>query len=217
DAAAEAGVDVVKFQNISEETGYNFAVKDDIIFDAIKTSSLKLGDYRVLKNRCNKKGVHFMSSGADVPAVRFLTNMGVPGMKVSSGNFTNFHLIKEIAKYNLPTIFSTGMADLDEIDEVVGYIKKCGMSNFALTYCVSEYPAELENINFDIMDVIKEKHNVPVGFSDHTEGILTSIVARTRGACILEKHFTLDKNLPGPDHSFSLLPHEFKDLVSSIR
>lgn len=218
DAAAEAGVDVVKFQNISEETGYNFAVKDDAVYDAIKKYSLPDDAYPLLKQRCIEKGVLFMSSGADVPAVRFLVNLGVPGMKVSSGNFTNFQVINEISKAKgLPAIFSTGMSNPEEMDQVVAYIRKCGIENFALTYCVSEYPAKLENINLGIMKEMSQKYNVPIGFSDHTEGIVTSLLARAQGACIVEKHFTLDKTMDGPDHHFSLGPQELKDLVDGIR
>ncbi len=218
DAAAKAGADIVKFQNISEETGFNYADKNNEIYEAIKKYSLHDSDYVKLKQRCLEKKVLFMSSAADVPAARFLTNLGVPGVKVSSGNFTNFHLLKEIGKTKgLPLIISTGTSTTEERDEVVAYIRKLGIEKFALTYCVSEYPAKLENINLEVMTQMAERYKVPVGFSDHTEGIITSLLARAKGACVIEKHFTLDKNMDGPDHGFSLTPDELKALAKGVR
>jgi len=215
--AKNSGVDIVKFQNISKETGYNYAQKNNEIYRSIKKYSLKNEDYIALQKFCYDNDILFMSSAADVPAARFLNKLNVPCFKVSSGNFTNFHLIYEISKYKIPVIFSIGMSNPKEIDLVTKYIRKCNIDSFAYTYCVSQYPAELKNINFQVMLDVKEKYHIPIGFSDHTEGIISSIIGRVLGACIIEKHFTLDRNMDGPDHNFSLLPEQMKLLVDSIR
>lgn len=216
DQAAQAKVDIIKFQHISKETTYNIAYQTELK-DYIEKSELSNEEFFKIRQRCIEKGIMFMSSGADVPAVRSLAKMGVPAFKISSGNFTNYQLITELSKHKKPMIFSTGMSDKEEVTKVVKYIRASGIDNFALTYCVSEYPAKLENIDLSMMQWMSKEFQVPVGFSDHTEGILTSVVARVLGACVIEKHFTLDRRMEGPDHSFSLLPQDFNKLVDEVR
>jgi len=215
--AAKSEADIIKFQTISRETNFNFAIPDKDIYPFVEKASFSFEEYQILKNKAEEEDIIFMSSAADVPAARLLHNLGVPGIKISSGNFSNFHLLSEVVKHDVPIILSSGISDMAEMDETYNYLRQSGSSNFAFLYCVSEYPGKLESIDFDRMIEMKNRYNIPTGFSDHSLGGIAAVVARTLGACVIEKHFTLDKNLDGPDHHFSIDPSELKDLVKQIR
>ena len=220
ESAAVAGADVIKFQTISKETGFNFAIQDEDIFQFIENSSFNFGQYKKLKNICNENNITFMSSAADLPAVKLLSRLGVNVFKVSSGNFTNYQLLNSLVKHDKPMILSTGMSTSDEIEETYRFITSLGFPEEKLSflYCVSEYPANYTNINLSKMtDMILRYPRVKIGFSDHSEGIVSSILARSLGAKIIEKHFTLDKSLEGPDQLFSLNPSELKSLVEGVK
>lgn len=218
--AAAAGADIIKFQTISKETNYNFAIKDEAVYGFIESASFTKEQYASLKLHCERKNIGFLSSAADIPAAKLLYSLNVSGFKVSSGNFTNYHLIDSLISYNLPMIISTGMSNAEEINETYEFINRKGypMDKLALLYCVSEYPAKYSNIDLNRMVEIKKRYpNITVGFSDHSEGIVSSVLARSLGAMIIEKHFTLDKAMEGPDQAFSLDTAELKFLVDCIR
>ena len=227
DVAKEAGTDAVKFQTfkaegvVTEEAGIAEYAKKNIGKDLkqiemIKDFELKYGDFETLKEYCDKKGIMFLSTPHSFDAIDFLEPL-VPAYKVSSGDLTNLPFLKRIATKDKPIILSTGMATLGEIEEALGVIKKKGCNEVILLHCITNYPAKVEDVNLRAMETLKCAFKLPTGFSDHTLGITASIVAVALGACIIEKHFTRDRNLPGPDHKASLEPDELKEMVQAIR
>ncbi|PIS09209.1 hypothetical protein COT75_03030 [Candidatus Beckwithbacteria bacterium CG10_big_fil_rev_8_21_14_0_10_34_10] len=215
--AAKAGADVIKFQTLSPETNFNLTDKDNKLYRFFKKTTFSLKEYQQIKKKAEKERIIFMSSAADVPSARLLYKLGIPGIKLSSSNFTNFHLISELAKYNLPLILSSGMATIKEMKQTYDFLIKLKVKKFAFLYCLVEYPTQFENINFKIMEKMRQLFSIPVGFSDHTLGITAAFVARAKGACIIEKHFTLDRKLLGPDQEISLEPDELRKLVLGVR
>ena len=168
-----------------------------------------------IKKYCTKVGIEYLSSCCDKKAVDFLVHeLKCNLIKISSGEITNHLLLKHIAK-NKKVILSTGMSDLKEIKKAVSLFKN--KSQLSLLHCISNYPAKDEVQNLNIINLLKKKFNLPIGFSDHTKGNISAIIAVTLGSRIIEKHFTINKNLKGPDHSMSLNPKELKDYVSKIR
>jgi N-acetylneuraminate synthase/N,N'-diacetyllegionaminate synthase len=162
-------------------------------------------------------GIIFTASVFDEESAGLLEMIGSPIYKIASSDLTYLQLLNYVARKNKPIILSTGMSTIKEIKEALSEIYKVGNRQVALLHCVSSYPATYEEMNLKAISTLKQAFNVPVGLSDHTKGNIVPIVAVTIGANIIEKHFTLNKNLPGPDHKFSLEPHDFKEMVRSIR
>ena len=226
--AKDAGADAVKFQTFKAE---NVVIKNaekaeyqkettgirESQYDMIKKLELTEEDFRELADYAKKEGILFLSSPFDKESVDLLYELDVPAFKVASGEITNFPLLKYIAKKEKPIILSTGMSTLGEVEEALNVIRSEGVRDVVLLHCVSNYPAKIEDINLRAMETLKHAFKVPVGFSDHTLDITASIAAVALGACVIEKHFTLDRKLLGPDHKASLEPNELKEMVKTIR
>ena len=228
DVAAEAGADAVKFQTfIAEEVVSTDAPKaeyqkqttdaSESQFDMIKKLELSKEDHQELMDYAKHKNILFLSTPFDEKSVDLLVELGVPLIKISSGEITNHPFLKYIAKKGLPIILSTGMSTLDEVAEAVSVIKNAGCKDLTLLHCTSNYPARMEDCNLLAMKTMADAFDVPVGYSDHTPGIYVPLAAAAMGACVIEKHFTLDKSLPGPDHMASLEPDELEEMVRGIR
>jgi N-acetylneuraminate synthase len=254
DAAAEAGVDAVKFQTFkAEQVVSRFAPK--AAYQSLNTGSaesqlemvkkLELGEkqHLALVAHCQKRGLEFMSTPFDPDSLGFLSNtINVSRLKIPSGEITNGPLLLEFAQTGKPLILSTGMSTLDEVKTALGVLafgsinsgKEPSLAAFkeaylshegqgllkekvSILHCTTEYPAPFTEVNLKAMDTLKDKFALPVGYSDHTMGIAVPIAAVARGAVIIEKHFTLDRNLPGPDHKASLEPEELRRMAASIR
>ncbi len=229
DAAKKAGCDAVKFQTFNadklvskhadlasyQKQNRSNGAKNQL--ELIRKLELSFNDFKVLKAYCDKKGILFLSTPFDFDSVDALVQLGVPVFKIPSGEVNNIPFLKYVAKKRKPIILSTGMSYLAEVKEAVRAIFRCGNKDLILLHCVTEYPTPYAQVNLKTMDTLRKTFNVPVGYSDHTLGIEVAIAAAARGACIIEKHFTLDRNLPGPDHKASLEPDELKEMVNSIR
>lgn len=227
DKAKEAGVDAIKFQTFRAE---NLVTKeapkaeyqkettgDGSQFEMLKKLALSLEDHIILKKYCEEKGIMFISTPFDYESVDLLEKTDVSLYKVSSGDLTNLPLLSYIANKNKPIILSTGMANLGEVEEAVETISKAGNDRIILLHCTSNYPTAYEDVNLRAMLTMKEAFKLPVGYSDHTIGIEIPIAAVALGAKVIEKHFTLDRNMKGPDHRASIEPDELKIMVRSIR
>lgn len=227
DKAKEAGVDAIKFQTFRAE---NLVTKeapkaeyqkettgDGSQFEMLKKLELSLEDHIILKKYCEEKGIMFISTPFDYESVDLLEKTDVLLYKVSSGDLTNLPLLSYIANKNKPIILSTGMANLGEVEEAVETISKAGNDRIILLHCTSNYPTAYEDVNLRAMLTMKEAFKLPVGYSDHTIGIEIPIAAVALGAKVIEKHFTLDRNMKGPDHRASIEPDELKIMVRSIR
>lgn len=228
DVAAEARADAVKFQTfIAEEVISTNAPKaeyqkhttdlSESQLDMIRKLELSIEDHKELMDYANNKGIIFLSTPFDVGSVDLIIELGVPLIKISSGEITNHPFLEYIAHKNLPIILSTGMSTLEEVAEAVSVIKEVGCNDLTLLHCTSNYPARVEDCNLLAMKTMSDAFNLSVGYSDHTKGIYVPIMAAAMGACVIEKHFTLDRNLPGPDHRASLEPDELKEMCQSIR
>lgn len=228
DGAKEAGADAVKFQTFrTEEVVTEGAEKaeyqktstgsEESQFDMLKKLEFPPQGFRELFGYAKEKGILFLSTPDDRESVDLLDELGVPAFKVGSGEITNFPLLKHIARKGKPIILSTGMATLGEVEEALGVIRGEGSEDIVLLHCVTDYPAKIEDMNLRAMETLRDVFKLPVGLSDHTLGITIPIAAVALGACVVEKHFTLDKNLPGPDHRASLEPDELKQMVVAIR
>ncbi|MCD6472937.1 N-acetylneuraminate synthase [Candidatus Aerophobetes bacterium] len=242
DVAVKAGVDAVKFQTFKTENVVSKnAEKADYQkktmgtgesqFEMIKKLELPFEDFKKIKKYCDKKGIIFLSTPFDYESADFLESL-VPLYKIGSGEITNLPFLEYIAEKGKPIILSTGMSTLGEVEEAITTIINVNPSFFdtshlspltshasplTLLHCISNYPAEYEDVNLKAMLTLKEAFKLPVGYSDHTLGIEVPIAAVAMGATIIEKHFTLDKNLSGPDHRASLEPDELKAMVKAIR
>ena len=172
-----------------------------------------------LIEHCEKCGIKFLSTGFDKESIDFLDNLNIPFYKIPSGEITNKPLLTHIAKKGKPIIMSTGMATIDEIKEAIQVLSDHGISKDQMTvlHCNTEYPTPMEDVNLKAMLHIQRELGVPIGYSDHTNGIEIPIAAVALGATVIEKHFTLDRSLPGPDHKASLEPEELKAMVQAIR
>jgi N,N'-diacetyllegionaminate synthase len=228
DKAVLAGVDAIKFQTFKTEklvTGYadmaeyqkdNIGSRDSQ-FNMLKKLELSYENFIELEAYCKCKEIMFLSTPFDFESADFLEAIGVKAFKIASGDLTNIPLLEHIAKFNKPMILSSGMSTLLEIEEVLNAIYCLGNKEVAVLHCTSNYPASLQSVNLNAMNTIKDTFNIVSGYSDHTEGITISIAAVAMGANIIEKHFTLDKNMEGPDHKASLSPIELKELTVAIR
>ncbi len=222
DKAAEAGVDAVKFQTYKAENLYSKHApkfsKDDINpFDLIKANELPREWHRELFAYAASKKVHFLSSPFDYDAVDDLDVVGVPAFKVASFELIDLELLKHIAQKKKTILLSVGLATLGEIEEALHAIRSQGNNDIILLHCASLYPAPVEIVNINAIQTLSKAFQIPIGFSDHTLGIHIAIAAVAMGACVIEKHFTLDRTMKGPDHSFAIEPDELKQLVKNIR
>jgi N,N'-diacetyllegionaminate synthase len=228
DAAAEAGADAVKFQSftaadlvteITEKAAYQKIGSGGETTQREMLRGLELtgDDLLHLSRAAADRGLIFLSSPFDERAVDELERAGVPAYKIASGELTNHPLLTAIARKGKPALLSTGMANLGEIEESVQVLTENGLSEIVILHCVTRYPAPLAEVNFRVIETLRAAFGLPVGYSDHTAGIIAPAIAIAMGACLIEKHLTLDRNLPGPDHRMSLEPHEFGEMVKTIR
>ena len=226
--AAYCGADCIKFQTFKSENLVSKAAKkaeyqlintknDDSQLDMIKKLELPFAAFRELKAYCESKGILFLSTPFDLDSVNFLESINIPLWKIPSGEITNLPYLIKIANTNKPIILSTGMCELREIEAAVEVLKNNGSGEIKLLHCNTEYPTPYEDVNLRAMQTLQETFKCEIGYSDHTQGIEVAIAAVAMGASIIEKHFTLDKNMEGPDHMVSLEPDELKAMVKSIR
>lgn len=230
DKGAEAGVDYVKFQtfkagNLVTKQAKRAAYQDkntqdnDSQYEMLKKLELSQKDHQELIDYCAQKGVQFLSTGFDIESLEFLARLGITIAKVPSGEITNLPYLRKVAALFPEVILSTGMATIIEIKDAVKVLTDNGVNKDKITvlHCNTEYPTPMEDVNLRAMLHIQQEVGVAIGYSDHTLGIEVPIAAVALGATIIEKHFTLDKTLPGPDHKASLEPDELKAMVSAIR
>ncbi|NOS67642.1 MAG: N-acetylneuraminate synthase [Candidatus Peribacteraceae bacterium] len=225
DIAADAGADAVKFQLFNPDeiaaaqaplAEYQKRSGEESQHAMLTRLTLPLEDYRQLKDYAETKGLAFIVTPFDSDSARFLASLGVTVLKIPSGEITNLPFLREVAALRIFTIISTGMSTIEEIQEAVAPFKNAG-TEFALLHCVSSYPAPADQINLRAMQTLSDAFSVPVGYSDHTEGIAVAVTAVSIGARILEKHFTINKKDPGPDHAASLEPDELKEMIRIIK
>lgn len=227
DKAKDAGADIIKFQtfkvdsivskfaNMADYQKNNIG-KVETQKEMLKKLNLAFEDFIELCNYCQQNEIQFLSTPFDIDSIHFLNNL-VPFWKIPSGEVTNYPYLVEIAKTGKPVVMSTGMCELQEIDEAIGVLKNNGTSDITLLHCNTQYPTPYEDVNLRAMETLRNRYKVKVGYSDHTQGIEVPVAAVALGAEVIEKHFTLDKNLPGPDHKASLEPEELAAMVRSIR
>ncbi len=224
--AKSAGVDAIKFQTFNAD---NLVTRDaekceyqkendgvESQYEMLKRLELSKEDHKTLKNYCEEVGILFLSTPFSEEDADFLEEIGMPIFKIPSGEITNIPYLKHVAKKGKPMIVSTGMSDMDEVKNAASEILKIN-SQLTLLHCTSNYPASHDSLNLRAIETMKNELQLPIGYSDHSEGILASSLAVSLGACVIEKHFTLDKNMEGPDHKASIEPAELTALVKSIR
>ena len=230
EVAAEAGADYVKFQTFtakelvtSEAKQAAYQIKNTGITetqqDMIRRLELKREDHSMLIEHAEKCGIKFLSTGFDIASLDFLNNLGMALFKIPSGEITNLPYLKVVASYKKPIILSTGMSTIGEIEDAIHVLERFGTdrSDITVLHCTTEYPAPISEVNLIVMHTLRKAFGVSVGYSDHTMGIEVPIAAVALGASIIEKHFTLDRTMPGPDHLASLEPEELKQMITSIR
>ena len=231
DKAVDAGVDYIKFQTFKAEKLVTKAAKQaeyqqknigkegDSQYQMLKKLELSSEEHQILIDYCTMFGIKFFSTAFDFDSMDYLHSLNLGLWKIPSGEVTNYPFLKRIAKYNEKTILSTGMCDMEDVRAAVNALYKNGLSkeNLILLHCNTEYPTPFEDVNLKAMDALHHEFGVEVGYSDHTKGIEVPIAAVALGATVIEKHFTLDRNMPGPDHKASLEPDELKAMVSAIR
>ena len=230
DAAKEAGVDCVKFQTWqtekivtrkAEKATYqseNTNDAEESQFDMLKKLELSYEDFRLVQEHCNKIGIDFLSTPDEEYSLAFLMNeLHLPLIKIGSGEVTNIPYLRQMASYHKPIILSTGMATLAQVAMAYDTLIAAGAPMVSLLHCTTNYPCPKNEVNLRAMQTMKEAFKCTVGYSDHTMGTEIPIAAVAMGAEIIEKHFTLDRNMDGPDHKASLEPHELKYMVACIR
>ena len=228
DAAKDAGADCVKFQTfVSKNIVSKNAVKaeyqkqqtepEESQQDMLKKLELSFDEFVELNEYCKSKSIEFMSTAFDFDSIDFLDSLGMGTWKIPSGDITNLPYLIKIANLNKPVILSTGMSTMVDIRSAIKALKENGAAELTVLHCTTEYPTPFEDVNLRAMNTIKEEFGVKVGYSDHTKGIEVPIAAVALGATVIEKHFTLDRNMEGPDHKASLEPNELKAMVDSIR
>ncbi len=228
DIAAEAGADAVKFQTFSADrlatreapkAGYQIETTgaEESQYEMLRKLELTIDDHRALMARCADRGIIFLSTPFDEEAADLLAELGVVAFKTPSGELTNTPYLRHVASFGKPMIVSTGMATIGECEAAVDAIAESGNPPLALLHCVSNYPATAETINLRAMATLGRAFRVPVGFSDHSVGIEIALASVALGAAVLEKHYTQDRALPGPDHRASLEPTELRALVHGLR
>lgn len=227
DVAKEVGADIVKFQTakldslVSKKAGMADYQKQNMGVEKSQKEMLRglllsFDDFRYLADYCKQVGIQFLSTPFDIESIKFLDELQ-DIWKVPSGEITNYPYLVEIAKTKKKIILSTGMSTLEEVRQAIDVLSEYGANDITLLHCTTDYPTAVEDVNLNAMLTLKKEFNLPVGYSDHTRGIEVSVAAVGMGATIIEKHFTLDRNMSGPDHKASLEPDELKLLVSSVR
>ena len=225
EAAKAAGADYVKFQTFKTELCISkeaplaeyqkkTSEKVETQFELVKKLELSEDTHYKLIEKCKECGIKFLSTGFDLPSLNFLNELGMDFFKVPSGEITNLPYLREIAKFKKNIVLSTGMTEMQEIKDALEVFKGLKVT---VLHCNTEYPTPMSDVNLKAMLTIGSELNVPIGYSDHTLGIEVPVAAVALGARVIEKHFTLDKNMVGPDHKASLEPQELKDMVTSIR
>ncbi|MDT2761857.1 N-acetylneuraminate synthase [Aerococcus urinaeequi] len=228
DAAKDAGADCVKFQTfVSKNIVSKNAVKaeyqkqqtepEESQQGMLKKLELSFDEFVELNEYCKSKSIEFMSTAFDFDSIDFLDGLEMGTWKIPSGDITNLPYLIKIANLNKPVIVSTGMSTMEDIRSTIKALKENGATELTVLHCTTEYPTPFEDVNLRAMNTIKEEFGVKVGYSDHTKGIEVPIAAVALGATVIEKHFTLDRNMEGPDHKASLEPNELKAMVDSIR
>lgn len=226
--AKECGADIVKYQTAQlsslvskfaemaeyqkENIGQEMSQRE-----MLKKLLLSYDEFIELAKYCNEIGIRFLSTPFDIESIHFLETLGCEIWKIPSGEITNLPYLVEVAKTGKPIILSTGMSTMDEIEQALQVLKKANCGPVTLLHCTTEYPTPYEAVNLRAMQTMQNRFDVPVGYSDHTKGIEVAIAATALGANVIEKHFTLDKNMEGPDHKASLEPAELKAMVDAIR
>ncbi|EIW9954265.1 N-acetylneuraminate synthase [Campylobacter upsaliensis] len=226
--AAKAGADVVKFQTFkatscvsvsAKKAKYQLetTAKEESQLEMIQKLELSYEAHFELIEHCKKHGIAFLSTPFDLESVEFLRGLDLPYFKIPSGEITNLPYLKAVAKCKKKVLLSTGMANLGEIEAALTILRKNGTRNITLLHCNTEYPTPFEDVNLNALKTLKEAFKLEVGYSDHTEGIVASLGAVALGAVVIEKHFTLDKTMEGPDHRASLEFEELRALCKGIR
>ncbi|ECV9671990.1 N,N'-diacetyllegionaminate synthase [Campylobacter jejuni] len=230
EVAAKSGADFVKFQSFKAElcvsknakkAAYQLetTAKDESQLEMIKKLELDFNAHQLLISHAKQCGIAFLSTPFDLESIELLDELGLEVFKIPSGEITNLPYLKKIAKLNKKIILSTGMSNLGEIEVALEILCKEGTqrANITLLHCTTEYPAPFDEVNLKAIQTLKNAFNLDVGYSDHTKGIHISLAAIALGASVIEKHFTLDKNMSGPDHKASLEPDELQELCTKIR
>lgn len=231
DKAVEAGVDIIKFQTFKSEKlvskaakqaeyqQRNIGKKDESQLAMLKKLELSPSDHEALMDYCGEKGIRFFSTAFDMDSIEYLHSLNLGLWKIPSGEITNYPYLRKIAQYHEPIILSTGMCELSDIEATLKVLVGFGVKKEQITilHCNTEYPTPYSDVNLKAMLEIRDRFGVQVGYSDHTQGIEVPIAAVALGASVIEKHFTLDKNMEGPDHKASLEPDELKAMVCAIR
>jgi N,N'-diacetyllegionaminate synthase len=212
--AAECGADAIKFQTFKTE---EFLAANSQYFDNFKNVELSYEEFSELNDFSKNIGISFFSAPFDLQSANFLNTLDMPCFKIASSDLTNFPLIKNIAKFGKPMIISTGLANMKEVEDVIELCQSQNNKQLILLHSVSNYPTLPEETNLEVMNSLKKQFDYPVGYSDNGDSSLVDITAACMGANMLERHFTLDKKLEGPDHFFSINPLELKDLIQQIR
>ncbi len=228
DVAVDAGVDAIKFQTFIAELGVskfarmaeyqeNNTRKKESQLEMVKKLELSFDEFKKIRDYCNVKGIEFLSTPFDLESVSFLNELGISAFKIPSGEITNLPYLRKVAQTGKKIIISTGMCNEEEISDALILLKSMGVEDITVLHCNTEYPTPMEDVNLKAMNTIKDNYNVKVGYSDHTLGIEVPVAAVALGAEVIEKHFTLDKTMEGPDHVASLDPNELKNMVKAIR
>lgn len=230
DVAADAGADIVKFQSFNadrlatataEKADYQIKTtgKQESQHEMLKRLELSIDMHKELIEYCSQRDIEFFSTGFDIDSVNLLVDLGQNHFKIPSGEITNLPYLRHIGQQAKEVIFSTGMATMGDIESAINALEQSGTPRNKITvlHCTTEYPAPMNEVNLSAMQNIHKAFGVKVGYSDHTKGIEVAIAATALGASIIEKHFTLDRTLPGPDHKASLEPDELKSMIQAIR
>ena len=228
DAAKSAGADVVKFQTWRTEKLITGTVgqaeyqtentgKKESQFDMLKRLELSYNDFRKVKAHCDDIGIVFASTADEPDSLDFLVDLGIPFIKVGSGEIGNVPYLRYMGTKKLPVILSTGMSTLKDVEVSVEALKQGGAEDITLLHCTTSYPCPIESVNLKAMLTLQDAFRCPVGYSDHTVGSTVAVAAVALGATIIEKHFTLDRGMEGPDHAASTEPEEFRKMIGDIR
>lgn len=228
DAAKEAGADAVKFQTFRAESLVSKSAEkaeyqkqttqaEESQFEMLKKLELSIDDLKKLKVYSDKSGIQLLSTPFDVKSILLLNELDLPALKIPSGEVTNLPYLEKIAQTGSDIIMSTGMCDMSEVETAVNVLRDHGAGRIVLLHCNTEYPTPFGDVNLRAMLAMKEYFQLETGYSDHTQGIEVPIAAAALGASVIEKHFTLDCTMEGPDHKASLEPHELKSMINAIR
>lgn len=228
DAAAETGVDYIKFQTfVPNKLVSKFARKadyqkkatgsDESQLEMLDKLALTKEDFRELSRYCEKKQIGFISTPFDLESIDFLNSIPMDFWKLPSGEITNLPYLEKIGRTLKPVVMSTGMSTLQEVRDAVAILKKAGTKEITLLHCNTQYPTPMQDVNLRAMQTLEKELELPVGYSDHTKGIEIPVAAVGMHAQVIEKHFTLDRNMEGPDHAASLEPEELKAMVQAVR